>query len=57
MSKMTFQKPTLERKPLLQAQKVKDITKQSTIIKIIKNQCKGCEICVEFCPVWAETAE
>jgi 2-oxoglutarate ferredoxin oxidoreductase subunit delta len=50
MSKLTFQKPELERKPLIQAKKVKDITKESTITKIIQNQCKGCEICVEFCP-------
>ncbi|OLS19753.1 MAG: Ketoisovalerate oxidoreductase subunit VorC [Candidatus Heimdallarchaeota archaeon LC_3] len=49
MSKITFQKPQLERKPLIEAQKIKDITKESTIIKIIQNQCKGCEICVYYC--------
>ncbi|MFW9929201.1 MAG: ferredoxin family protein [Candidatus Thorarchaeota archaeon] len=50
MSKATYTKQHLERKPLFKPLTVKEITKESTIIKIIQNQCKGCELCVEFCP-------
>jgi len=50
MKKIPFVRLELSRRPLYKSKNTEEITKSSTCIVILPDFCKGCEICVEFCP-------